>query len=250
MTQTSEIYSTNNFSDKQFQKMFLPLRLLQHVLFLSSFHIDHNCIRPHNYFYHTISFIGTLSFVIFYSVNYFEMSFKKYCFFINVINTFNGYFLIIAFIVFYCLNVIQRIDSAQMVLYIQKALRIINYKHHRFFYIWNWVYVIIHFVIFCFGSVLYCDLQTICLLYTLIYFDVNISYGLRIMALIQDAMVTWIAEFECYCKLGVEFGEEKYKEHLERLFDTYLDLVRAFGLFKRIFQFAVRIIFVRHCSCN
>ncbi|KAH9644393.1 hypothetical protein HF086_006421 [Spodoptera exigua] len=61
---------------------------------------------------------------------------------------------------------------------------------------------------------------------------------MQLIHLIREGVLTWISEVNYYSK-NVEYEEEKYNERMKIMFQVYLDLMKAFELFKGIHQFLV-----------
>ncbi|KAF9410597.1 hypothetical protein HW555_010364 [Spodoptera exigua] len=59
---------------------------------------------------------------------------------------------------------------------------------------------------------------------------------MQLIHLIREGVLTWISEVNYYSK-HVEYEEEKYNERMKIMFQVYLDLMKAFELFKGIHQF-------------
>ncbi|XP_035451887.2 uncharacterized protein LOC118277271 [Spodoptera frugiperda] len=52
-------------------------------------------------------------------------------------------------------------------------------------------------------------------------------------------MTAWIAEVEYQCKTCLELEERKRCDHFRKLFQAYEDLMEAYCLFKKLFQFPI-----------
>lgn len=240
-TQISIDPITNNFLDRKFQKLLFPYRWFQHIVFLSSFSIEYNCIRPHRISYYIFSLIGTLGIIIFHMQPFFTNDFD------NVDNNFiivfvklNFILLLIPFVSFYVLNVVLRKAHVALILKIQKAFRLSNFKAYKKPTMRNWSGILRHSLDFAISVAITRNFLVAGYLYTLLYFDVNLTYGVSIIALIKDGLDSWITEVQYYSKLSSEFGEDKYNDKLEKLFESYVNLMEAFDMFKNIFKFSVR----------
>lgn len=243
-----KISITYNFLDRRFQKMLFPFQFMKHMFFISSFSVSNNCIRAQSMSYYIVSLIGTLVFVIFHSLTYFNVEyFGYYSLFLKYFSKFNSLFLLTSFITFYFINIVQSKDNVQLILKIQKAFKIINYKNYKIFTICNWITILLQYVTFFVWASLLSNFRNAYFFYTLIYFEVNVTYAICVISLIRDGMVTWISEVEYYAKLSLELEEEIYSNNLKNLFQAYIDLLEAFNIFQRIFQFFVSLLLL---FCN
>lgn len=68
---------------------------------------------------------------------------------------------------------------------------------------------------------------------TVIYFEVHSTIVLSILILIKEGIITWTSEFQCYGQVCWRIGDEESKRHMKVLFQVYVDLLKAFDLFKR-----------------
>ena len=234
----------HNFLDKSFQNMLLPFQCIQHMFFLSNFSIKCNCIRTPTVNYYVVSLIGTLGFISLQITRIFFGYLAKYSLIIKIFNIVQISVIMSSNFAFYCINILKRNDSVQMVLNIQSALRVIYYKHYKMFTIGNWITVSLHFVFYFIMVSLMPDLWIALYLYSFLYFNVNIIYGIRIIALLRDGMKTWISEVEYYGKLCLELEEAKYNDNLEKLLQAYIDLMEAFDILKDILKFSVKRLYM------
>ena len=238
---------THNFLDRNFQKLLFPFRCFQHMVFLSSFAIEYNCIRPHRVSYYIFSLIGTTMFICFHmepivTKDYDKIDNAYIVIFIKV----NVFLFAIHFVSFYLLNVILSENHVQLILKIQKAFRLSNFKAYKKPIIRNWMAIVRHSIDFGISVAVTGEFLFVVYFYTLMYFDVNLTYGVSVIALLRDGMYSWISELEFYSKLSSEFGEEKYKEKLEKLLESYVSFMEAFDMFKNIFKFTVSVTFFKY----
>ena len=229
--------------------MLLPFRCFQHMVFLSCFSIEYNCIRPHRAPYYVVSLIVAFGFVTFHMVNLFSKDFEE-------INNPNMMFfmrlhtilLLFCLSFFYILNIIQRKDHVRLILKIQKGFRLIRFKQYKMVANRNWFALLQYSVGFIISVGAGREIMTMLYLYTLMYFDVIITYGASIIRLIGDGILLWVAEVEYYSQIGLELDEAKYDEKLKKLHQAYIDLLEAFDIFKKIFKFTVRSEFCEMCE--
>ena len=238
---------TDNYLDKSLQKVLFPFRFLQHMLFLSRYSIEYNCIRPHSTSYYIISLIGTLVLIIFHLEKYTSNDFDDVTndiviFFLK----FNAILLVIPFICFYFLNIFQREDHVRIILKIQKGFQLVNHKEYKKAIHRSWFGIFRHVAFFVASVFVIRDFVIIVYLYTLVYFDVHITYAFILISLIRDGMISWISEVEHYSKLSTEYGDD-YNDEFQKLFQAYSRFMEAFEIFKKIFKYAVRGIFC--CVC-
>ena len=238
------MFIANNFLDRGFQNILLPFQYMQHMFFLSSFSIENNCIRRPTVNYYIVSLIGTLGFMSLHIIRIFFGHLAKYSPIVKFFDVVQILEFVFIYFVFYCINIVKRKASVQMVLKIQSAFRVIYYKHYKMFAIWNWISLSLHFVLFIIIVSCLREFWAAFFYYSLLYFNVSIIHGIRIIALIRDGMKTWISEIKYYGKLCLELEEGKYNHHLKKLFQAYIDLMDAFDILRNIFKFSVKWLFL------
>lgn len=237
---------TVNFLERGFQNFLLPFRCFQHLVFLSSFSIESNCIRPHSASYYIVSLIAILGFMTIQLIplflNDFDVITDKFLLFfiVNIIS------LVIPFLAFYVLNIIQRQDNVRLILKIQKAFTLTNFKRYKTATIRNWWLIFRHIVGYIISVTATGDLLSAVYFYTLLYFTVNITYAISLIALMRDGIITWISEVEYYSKTSLELEGEKCGDALRKLFQAYINLMDAFDIFKKIFKFTVRVALLKY----
>lgn len=69
----------------------------------------------------------------------------------------------------------------------------------------------------------------------------NLSYGISIISIVRDGMISWISEVEYYSILSLELEDDKFKDKFKNLYQAYVTLMEAFDIFKKIFKFTVRL---------
>ena len=231
---------TDNYLDSRFQSVLLPFRCFQHMMFLSCFSIMYNRIRPHRASYYVVSLIAILGSIYFHASNISSFDYSE------VANPYMFIFLKVhVFLIgfplsfFYVLNIIQRRDHVRLILEIQKAFRLINFKQYKKAANRNWFAVLKYSLILILSVALTRELILVVYLYTTLFFDVILLYGCSIIALLRVGIDSWKAEVEFYSQMCLELEEEKYDDKLNRLFQAYGDLMEAFQIFKKIFKFIV-----------
>ena len=235
-----KMFITNYFLDRGFRNMLLPFQCMQHMFFLSSFSIKHNCIRTPTLLYYIVSLIGTLGFILLHILIHFTSGYLvHFSSIINFFATLSFIALVIAYFIIYSINILKRKDNIQMVLKIQNVIRVIYYKHYKRITIWNWISLSLHFVVYVILVSGTRDFWGIFFFYSLYYFHVSVIYGIRMIALIRDGMKTWISEVEYYGNLCFELEEKKYNDNLKKLLQAYIDLMEAFNILKDISKFSV-----------
>ena len=231
---------TNNFLDSGFQNMLLPFQCMQNMFFLPSFSIECNCIRTPTVNYYIVSLIGTLGLILFHILTYFlTAGFEIFSPIVKFCNKVNYITTMIVYIGFYFINIRNGKINIQMILKIQSAFRVIYYKHYKMFIIGNWISVSLYFVFYFIIVLIARDLWGSFFYYSFLCFNVNIIYGIRMIALIRDGLKTWIYEVNYYGNLCSELEEQKYNVILEKLLQAYMDLMEAFDILKDILKISV-----------
>ena len=242
------MFITNNFLDRGFQNMLLPFQFMQHMFFLSRFSIEHNCIRIPSVNNYILSLIATVVFSVFHSVTLvITEGFDGFSMIVKFFNKLNVIIVVITYLIFYYNNFTKRKNIIEMVLKIQRVLRIIYYKRYKMLTIWNWISVSLHCVLYFLIVLVTRDLSLSFFFYSLFYLNTETIYAIRMIDLIRDGMKTWIAEVKYYGKLCLELEEEKYNNNLKKLSQAYIDLMEAFDILKDISKFSVRVTFTHHC---
>ena len=241
---------TDNYLDRGFQKVLLPFRCFQHVVFLSCFSIEYNCIRPHRACYYVVSLMAILGFIAVHMYNLFwnEYDDKVIPYMIFFIRS-HVFFSVLPFIFFYVLNIIQRRDHLRLILKIQKAFRLIHFKQYKKVAKRNWFALLRYSLSYIACVAAARDLSMIVYLFTLLFFDALITYGGSIIRLIRDGIFSWMDEVEYYSKICLALEEENYDDKSKKLFQAYVNLLEAFDIFKEIFQFVVRSDLCGVCFC-
>lgn len=162
----------------------------------------------------------------------FDMSIRVYIF----VST-NMY--IPGFLIVYIINIRDTKKHVQLILKIQNAFRIIKLRKYRHFIIFNWAYVLRYVGVILIFVILEERLTMAVFIFSLIYFDANIIYGISIINMIRGGVLTWLSEVE-YLNTMPDF-DSKEKVWPE-LFSAYRNFMDAFGIYKNVFQMSVRYI--------
>lgn len=239
----SKLKFSKNFLDKSFQKVLLPTQITQHVVFLSKFSINSNCIMPNGFLYILISLVG-MFFFIFLNLNdgnirdifqkFTKSKFLWLSFTLNYVGCLSGYIL------FYFHNVFSRKKHVEMIVTIQKAFRIICFDKYNLIIFDNWSFLLRHYLVYVLFIFLRLDISVTVYFFSLVYFDVYASYSVCLSKLLHGGILTWISEIEYYTRVSLIVNNEEDKKWTT-LFQVYTDLMKTFSIFKNVFQIPVSI---------
>lgn len=248
-------YLLNNILDEKFHSVLLPLRFMLNVCCLARYKIADKFITPNSKTYNILSFFCLFSIIFLYS---YRMLYKWSHGFSSSIYKFSVIFDYIYFvsflIMFYIANFIYSLDSVQMILNLQGAHKILKFQYINFrnLIYCNWFYVASLFVFYALiilsitvimGKF---DIIEVGFMALLLHFDITIVESNQMIVLINKEMKYWLCEFKVYSELCNEFrfshtlDENRDEEiHWESIYEAYRRILRAFGLFKNIYQLPV-----------
>lgn len=242
---STKIKFSKNFLNINFQKVLLPTRITQHVVFLSKFCIKSNCIMPNGILYNIISLIGMLFFIFLYLSDGHVKGIGQTCA-ISYLLCFNfttTYTVsITGYILFYFNNVFTSKKHVKMIVTIQKSFRNIHFSKYKYIIAENWSHILGHYVPYLLFIFVRLDTYVIMFFFSMVYFDVYVSYSVCLSKLLHGGLLTWISEIQYHTQvtLSVSHGKEKM---WTKLFEVYTDLMEAFSIFKDVFQVPVILIF-------
>lgn len=238
----SKVTHTKNFLDQDFQRILLPIRITQYIFSLSKFHIKHNCIRPNGLYYNIISFLGMFIFLmlnlntIVVEKNFKKLSVSSFMFFSIFLS---GSIYIVAYILFYIHNIFQSKKHVAMILKIQSALRNINYKMYKKFIFAHWRYVFRYAGTYLMLVILRMEIYVAVYFFSLVYFDIDVSYGKCINHLLRGGILAWISEVEYQTERSLELDTHE-EDIWRKLYEAYSELMEAYNIHKNVFQIPVR----------
>ena len=237
----------HNVVDKDVQSMFLPFTLMQIILLGPRYCIKNNAITTNNLFNKVLLLSGIVFCVSLFAFRvvdiqistWFTQRMQFYHLFLSLSYNFFGIFII------FVINLIQSESNVLFVLTIQKVHRVlkneVNYLRRYIRNSWVFVAVIICIYIVYWGSI--CFLYQIIPfhvaieLLVLIHFDVNIIFAMRYIKLLEDKIVLWSRH------VLLSDSDNQDEASRKRLFQTYLQILKSYEIYKNISQHSVGIFF-------
>lgn len=151
-----------------------------------------------------------------------------------------GYFIVfmIGFTITFILNIVHKNDHIVLILKLQSIHESIDFS--KSFIVWNWISVLTVIVINNFIYILYfttchypdiTDLIVDILTGTLfIGMEINLVTNTRILILLRKYLYGWIKE------VIIMNDDHENNERILKLFETYQSIMKAYNLYKKIFQ--------------
>ncbi|XP_075985577.1 uncharacterized protein LOC142982778, partial [Anticarsia gemmatalis] len=168
--------------------------------------------------------------------NFKNLTVSKYMFVMIILN---AVLYASAFLLFYILNVIQSRQHVEMILHIQKAFRIVDYKNYKKYISVKWGYILRNSGAYFMFLIAKLDIFVATYFFSLVYFDVNLTYARTITDLIIGGLSAWKSELQYHTKRCLELNVDE-EEIWKDLWQAYSDLMEAFNIFKTVFQISVR----------
>uniref|UniRef100_A0A2H1W7R4 SFRICE008188.2 n=1 Tax=Spodoptera frugiperda TaxID=7108 RepID=A0A2H1W7R4_SPOFR len=230
--------NSNNFIDKDVQRILQFLNILQRATFCPKYSIKNNYIVPNSYISIIFSIIGMflLSMLLisrsYYLISehfvlpvtsfitkglYFDSIYYPFGFFINFLN-----------------GIIQSRNNINFVLTFQKVHRFLN-TSPKHFIIWNWlsaasivgVFIFIQYMLFIMAGFDLFLINVVCALYV---FDVNLIYAFRTIRLLEIKLELW------KCKMLAGFEDVHRESECRKMFEVYADILQCYHVHKVCFQ--------------
>lgn len=237
-----------NHLDKDVQKMFYPFTVLLTLSFSAKYSIKNNIITTTK---RKICVLKILSifFVIGGTVD--RIYRKDIIRFANDGNTTTMLFLdfiipvtrCLGYLINFLLNVVYRYKNIYLLLLIQTIHKNIDFsKNIRSFITWNWILPlsIVLINLFCFivfgASYNYFNLYKCLVELIFISFDIDFVYAIRIIILLSMYLERWIQNVRL-----MNGGEENDKIYNKRLVETYQCILKAYDVYKTLFQVMVSL---------
>ncbi|XP_061724317.1 uncharacterized protein LOC133530423 [Cydia pomonella] len=249
-------YLMNNILDQDFQAMLFPLNFAQSCLLMPSFSIINNFITPdHHMSFYIKSIIGctfvTLSHV-FRFLYYYETTKTFSTELVTFLLYFDFIFFSLMSFITYIVNLFQRSYVVDLIIKSQHVLDRIKTDKRDFFYILkiqNWLSVlfVVSFYIFhwfsaCFDFSILSLLAGFYLTVPLMIFDIQVVHVTRYVVMIKNELIDWIHKMEEY-KTILDKPEEEvnYAVSESDMFNAYTDILKAFSLSNKVYQFLVSL---------
>lgn len=233
----------NNVLDKDIQRMFDSYHFILKFLLTPKYKIQGNEIVPVG---KLIFIIWLILIIILFAICAYRASIGDIHFILNAINLAYYIFTSIGcFVMFICLIYTSQ-GNCNLIIIFQKIHRSINISDYiKTFIVWNYVSVFFNFV---FNVVTIFIYFTICKDFspiefaskaTYAVFDINVVYATRLLILLNKYLSEWI---KCVNKL--ERRVENDDDFCLELHKSYLLIMKAYNLFKILFNILVREILI------
>lgn len=249
----SNEYLLNNCLDQNIKNTLLPLDFINSLTFSSKFNIKNNFITPKSRKYFLLSFIATVVSVIGHiivAVVYPES--VKHFLYLRVLNISNMVSYGTGLIGHFVLNIKYSLENIDLILKTQEACRIIKFQDKSItkFTTWNWIIVVftlVMYFIFCFlyyYLFVYLNMYVIVFMYSLLLFDLNLIYGVRIISFLNYVMKLMLVELETHSELCCKHNDtgmflKNNRAHWNNIGRAYVNIFQAFNIYKRIYHFPV-----------
>ncbi|PZC77051.1 hypothetical protein B5X24_HaOG200700 [Helicoverpa armigera] len=241
-----------NHLHKDVQKMFYPFYYFFLLLLSPKYCIKDNYITPNSLKRNLVSFLGAFYVFVTSIVYACEEGYKDYYNESNVHSLAMMSFIYsldissfaLGIMLVFVQNIIYSRKNILIILMFERIRQSIDIsKSIRSMVIWNWVFGTLYFSI---HAIVFIELHVLSQVnflmqiggficnYMYAIFDVNSVYGLRIMKILTTYLNRWT---EMVLKLNE--GEENLISCV-KLFDIYTNILKAFELFKDVFQVLVR----------
>lgn len=191
---------SNKIVDKDVQSIFLPLNLMQNIMFCPKYRIKNDQITPNSYVFNFVSMLGTLIFIfLFFSQTYILFVNKDllgFTTFMLITTFYDGFYYTFGLTINFIVGILYSKKSVKFILTFQRVHRLLNNKtFSERFIVWTWIVGIITFfytiIYICIGVYLDVPFFYLYLNYVLICFDVNIFYFIRVIKLLENTIVQW-----------------------------------------------------------
>lgn len=225
----------NKTVDKDVQSILLPLNLMQYCTFCPKYRIKYNVITPNSFASYFVSMIATLLFIFSYMYRGFTVSLYNKLLGNSVFKLFIIYYEMVfyglGYIMNFVISIIRTNESIRFVLTFQKVHRFLNNKSSsKNFIISSWIFVIvapcIYFCLFtCICILIEFPYNTLYYCYTVLIFDFNMLYAIRITQLLESKVNLWKLNFQ-----------EMENMHCNRMFQAYVDILDCYNIHTHCYQ--------------
>lgn len=239
----SEVLLDNTIT-KQFQRMLLPLNIIQYAYFDPKFRIKDDFIMSNSRFEIAFTVVGNLILILIFFCRIFEVVDVKTTYVIAA--SLDFVVRVIGYVIKIFVNIQQSSNSVLLILKIQSIHIKQNSKAYSYknMMISNWIYIIIIYIVFVICSIVYAlkvdlhltEIENI-IIFLFLDFDVSVIYAFRIITCIRKELVLWTTEVIYYSSKN---GNENF-DYWMKMYTIYLDILDAFNTYKKVFQTTVSI---------
>lgn len=234
---------SDNMVDKDVQSMLLPLNLMQNIMFCPKYRIKNNLISPISIFHSLVSLIGTGLFIfaffhrlyILYVDRGLSHQYTQY-----IISFFDCGYYSFGLTMNFISSVFESKTYISFVLIYQNINRFLcDNKRSKNFTFWNWFSVITagsYFVVIfiSFSLIVRLPYYYILSVYSVVSFDFNYIYAIRLLKLLEDKAVLWNTR-------ALDLQEIEDKDEVKRIFDAYVNILKCYKIYEVCFRKIVSI---------
>ncbi|XP_063388354.1 uncharacterized protein LOC134674224 [Cydia fagiglandana] len=248
-------YLINNILDQDFQAMLFPLNFVQSCILMPRFSIINNFITPDNHVsFYIKSIIGctvVTSSHVFRFLYYHEATRTFGTEVVTVLLYFDFIFFSLFSIFTHVVNSFQRSYVVELIIKLQHVLDYIKTDKRDFFYklkIQNWLSVLFvvsmylfHWISACYDISIHGLLISFYLTVPLIIFDMQLVHVTRYVVMIKNELIAWIHKMEEFKRIHDKPEEEEPEVSESDMFNAYTDILKAFRLSNKVYQFSITI---------
>ncbi|PZC77052.1 hypothetical protein B5X24_HaOG200701 [Helicoverpa armigera] len=238
----------NNRLDKEVESIFYPFHVILTLLCASKYCIRDHFITPNEYKFYTVNFIS-LSYVV---ASFAYQMYNNQLVHIhrsdnNIVVSFLSVFLpisrCICHILYFVLNIMHCQNNVFIIVLINIIYKSLNsFQKVRCHIINSWILLALILLIHAWLTITYIVIYEIyfdvihhvseVLLYI---FDIDFVYNVRVLLMLTNYLNSWIENIKLF-----DDGQEYDKIHYIKMFQTYLNILRAYDVYKTVSQVLVR----------
>lgn len=238
----------NKIVEKDVQSILSPLNVFQYFTLCPKYRIANNYIKPNSFFSNSLSLLGTLFFIVLVGSRLYILDacseFHQLTLFLRFSICYDWIFYSIGFVINFVIGITQSKNAINFVLTFQNVHRFLNNDiNTKCFIVWNWIIVIgflFSYVFFFTCSNIYLKLPYyyIYYSYTVISFDINVIYAIRILRLLKYKVLLWETKALGSLKIVTGSSEDNISKEM---FKAYGNILECYNIYKKCFQHYVSI---------
>lgn len=231
----------NNLVDKDVQAMVTPLNIMQFLTLCSKYRIKDNFITPNCRVTNLVSLFGTLLYLAIIADHTRSIYNRNTPTVFLITQWIDICIHVIGFVVNFVVCVMCSDHNVMLVLSIQDVHRLLNDEVKcKSFNFWNW-FLLFFLNIANMSMFFYFNISTSTFsldieVMTLLVFDFNIIYAIRILRLLESKVVLWNIEV---------LKSQQTEEYNLKMFNILVKIYECYELYKACFEYLVsNIIFI------
>lgn len=242
----------NNYLDKQFQAMMLPLNICYYIYLSPKYLILDNFITPNNSVMNLMNILSCLSMSMVYAYRIVTWSFGGI-----ELNSSISFAMMIDWCFFsigFVINSISNIaNSEKNVRMLVKLHTIYSIKRDKNLIKWNtrlnWIYFIgvvtFYVTIIIYSLYVYGLSLALEIIHTfiLMYFDLNVVYDIRLITIIRHELESWVSAVNSdhgnYLDSSTNEESRSADSNWIKMFDVYTHILEAYKIYTEVVQSVV-----------